>query len=96
LSSSQTFVLAPIATPRSKPNIRTVFLKSLEPQDRLILQFQFEDDMHISDIARRLQVDQKPLYRRREQLFRELRSALEKEGIGADEIHDLLDHPDDE
>jgi RNA polymerase sigma factor (sigma-70 family) len=80
---------------RAEEIVRT-HLKSLEPQDRLILQFQFEDDMHISDIARRLQVDQKPLYRRREQLFRELRSALQEQGIGADEIRDLLEHPDDE
>jgi len=71
-------------------------LSMLEPQDRLILQFQFESDMHLSDIARQLQVEQKPLYRRREQLFRELRSELEKEGIGAEDVSDLLEHPDDE
>lgn len=72
------------------------FLSKLDPQDRLILQFQFESDMHLSDIARQLQVEQKPLYRRREQLFRELRSDLEKEGIAATDINDLLEHPDDE
>lgn len=71
-------------------------LLTLEPHDRLILQFQFEGGMHISDIARRLQVEQKPLYRRREQLFRDLRSALVDEGISAEEIRDLLEHPDDE
>ena len=71
-------------------------LKTLPPHDRLILQLQFESGMHISDIARRLGVDQKPLYRRREQLFRDLRSALEKDGISAEDIRDLLAHPDDE
>jgi len=71
-------------------------LKTLDPQDRLILQWQFESGMHISDIARRLQVEQKPLYRRREQLFRDMRSILEKEGISAGDIRDLLEHPDDE
>lgn len=71
-------------------------LLTLEAQDRLILQFQFEGGMHLSDIARRLQVDQKPLYRRREQLFRDLRSALAEAGISAEEIRDLLEHPDDE
>jgi RNA polymerase sigma factor (sigma-70 family) len=72
------------------------YLSKLEPQDRLILQFQFEADMSLSDIARQLQVEQKPLYRRREQLFRDLRSELEKEGIDAADITDLLEHPDDE
>jgi RNA polymerase sigma factor (sigma-70 family) len=72
------------------------YLSTLEPQDRLILQFQFEGGMHISDIARRLQVEQKPLYRRRESLYRDLRSALAEAGIGPDDIRDLLDHPDDE
>jgi RNA polymerase sigma factor (sigma-70 family) len=71
-------------------------LRKLDPQDRLILQFQFEGGMHLSDIARRLQVEQKPLYRRREQLFRDLRSALTEAGISAEEIRDLLEHPDDE
>lgn len=80
---------------RAEELVRKV-LSRLEPQDRLILQFQFESDMHISDIARQLQVEQKPLYRRREQLFRDLRSELEKEGIGAGDINDLLEHPDDE
>ena len=74
----------------------TKHLQTLPPHDRLILQLQFESGMHISDIARRLGVDQKPLYRRREQLFRDLRSALEEEGISADDIRDLLEHPDDE
>jgi RNA polymerase sigma factor (sigma-70 family) len=76
--------------------VMTQHLLTLDAQDRLILQFQFEGGMHISDIARRLQVEQKPLYRRREQLFRDLRSALTEAGISAEEIRDLLEHPDDE
>jgi RNA polymerase sigma factor (sigma-70 family) len=71
-------------------------LGTLDPQDRLILQFHFEAGMHLSDIARRMKVDQKPLYRRLEQLLKKLRSALEVDGIDPDDIRDLLEHPDDE
>jgi len=57
------------------------YLQSLGPQDRLMLQLQFECGMQMSEIARRLQVEQKPLYRRRDALLAELREALEKAGI---------------
>ena len=71
------------------------FLASLEEPDRLLLQLPFEG-RSIADVGRLLSVAQKPLYRRLKQLLRDLREALEAEGITEDIADDLLGHvPDD-
>ena len=70
-------------------------LAKLSDEDRLLLQMHFESDMQISQIARALNVEQKPLYRRREQLLRELRKVLEEAGIHASEVADLVGHLDE-
>jgi len=67
-------------------------LSTLDPQDRYILQLQYESGMQVSEIARELKIDQKPLYRRRDVLLHELRAALEAAGIQKSDIHDLLGH----
>lgn len=53
-------------------------------------------DFKISDIARRLGLEQKPLYRRLERLFKTLRQELEKRGVRPEEIGGLLSIPEDE
>jgi RNA polymerase sigma factor (sigma-70 family) len=68
------------------------FLESLENNDRLLLQLHFESSMDVARIARILRVPSKPLYRRREQLLRDLRKALMAEGITSVEIRDLVGH----
>jgi RNA polymerase sigma factor (sigma-70 family) len=55
----------------------------LGSQDRLILALKFEDGRSIVEIARMLRLDQKGLYRRLERLMKELRTALEAQGIEA-------------
>jgi RNA polymerase sigma factor (sigma-70 family) len=72
------------------------FLAALEDRDRLMLQMHFESNLQLSQIARMLHVEQKPLYRRREQLLQVLKQELEKRGITADEVADLIGHlPED-
>ncbi|HEY3380788.1 MAG TPA: sigma-70 family RNA polymerase sigma factor [Vicinamibacterales bacterium] len=66
---------------------------ALPPEDRLVLKLRFEDNLHVSEIARVLDVDQKPLYRRIEALLRALRTRLESQGIRRDEISDWLGSP---
>lgn len=63
----------------------------LAPQDRLILRMRFEDDCGVADIARALQIDQKPLYRRIERLLSQLRSALEAGGLSAEQAAGVLE-----
>lgn len=72
------------------------YLTTVPPHDRLMLQFQFDSNMQISQIARMLQIDQAVLYRRRQKLFRELAAALQSEGIRSKEIYDLIGHMDNE
>ena len=58
--------------------------------DRLILQLRFEGGMAISQIARSLRIDQKLLYRRIENLMRELRRLLERSGVSWPDVLDLI------
>jgi RNA polymerase sigma factor (sigma-70 family) len=66
------------------------FLERLDDTDRLMLQFHFEADMQLSQIARILGVQQKPLYRRREHLLRDLRKELTLAKITEFEVADLI------
>jgi RNA polymerase sigma factor for flagellar operon FliA len=58
--------------------------------DRLILQLRFEQDLTIADIARLLQIEQKPLYRKVDALLARLREALETEGVSAGDVAAML------
>ena len=66
---------------------------ALDPQDRLILVLHFEDGRSVAEIASTLNLDQKQLYRHRDQLLRDLREGLESEGIDADEALAIFDDP---
>jgi DNA-directed RNA polymerase specialized sigma24 family protein len=57
------------------------FMERLETTDRLLLQFLFDEGLKISSIAVMLQREQKSLYRRRDQLFTQLRKDLDDAGI---------------
>lgn len=65
-------------------------LDGLAPQDRLILEMLFLDDFQLSLIARKLGLEQKPLYRRRYKLMLQLRTALEAEGLSQEDVLSLL------
>jgi RNA polymerase sigma factor for flagellar operon FliA len=62
-----------------------------EPQDQLILALRFDDGKTVAEIASMLRLDQKTLYRRFDRLLRELRTALEAEGITAEEARETFD-----
>lgn len=65
-------------------------LAGLEPAERLLLQLRFEQGMKVVDIARLQQVDQKRLYRRIEEILRQLRGILEGEGLDASSVRTML------
>ena len=67
------------------------FIDSLPQEERLILQLRFDSEMTIAQIARSLHLDQKKLYRRIEQLLRDLRADLERQGVSAGEVRELID-----
>lgn len=65
-------------------------IQDFPDQDRLIVQLRFEGGMTVAQIARSLQVDQKLLYRRIEQLLRGLKETLLGSGIDPDDVADLI------
>lgn len=69
-------------------------LDQLPPEDALLVKMKC--DFKISEIARRLDMEQKPLYRRLEKILKELRRELENRGVRPEEIGGLLSIPEDE
>jgi RNA polymerase sigma factor (sigma-70 family) len=58
-------------------------LAELDAQDRLILEMRYTDGHRVQDIARLLDLEPKPLYRRLERVLAALRRGLESRGVTA-------------
>lgn len=71
-------------------------IETFGAQDRLILQMRFWEARKVPDIARRLQIEQKKIYKRLEKLFATMRAALEKAGIERRDIDMLVSGGDQE
>ncbi|HEX6368494.1 MAG TPA: sigma-70 family RNA polymerase sigma factor [Longimicrobium sp.] len=56
-------------------------LEALEDEDRIIVTMHFQDGYSVADVARTLNLEQKPLYRRVDRLRARLRQLLEQEGV---------------
>lgn len=69
---------------------------TMEAEDRLILQMRFWEARKVPDIAQRLQLDQKKLYKRLDKLYASLREALETAGVRKNDVDSLLTKGDQE
>jgi RNA polymerase sigma factor for flagellar operon FliA len=67
-------------------------LASLSEEDRLIATMRTE--FQVAQIAKRLGLDQKPLYRRIEKIHKTLRAELEKRGIRSEDVAEILSIPE--
>lgn len=65
-------------------------LAQLPLQDRMLVRFRFGAELSIADASRLLGVPQRPLYRRIEVLLRQLREALERQGVNAQLVADVI------
>jgi RNA polymerase sigma factor (sigma-70 family) len=65
-------------------------MRNLDERDRLICRLRFEGGLSIAEIARLLQTEPKPLYRRMQRALALLRNALEAQGIGIEETDEVL------
>ncbi|HEX2253237.1 MAG TPA: sigma-70 family RNA polymerase sigma factor [Thermoanaerobaculia bacterium] len=65
-------------------------LAALPPEDRLIVKMRWLDDHSVSTIARRLGLEQKPLYRRSENLLKQLRGHLERQGLTRKQVLEVF------
>jgi len=63
-------------------------LETLSKEDQLLVKLRTR--MSVADIARTWKVDQKPLYRRLEKIYKELRKALEREGVRREDVKEIL------
>jgi RNA polymerase sigma factor for flagellar operon FliA len=58
-------------------------IESLPAEDRVILRLRFWEGLTVAQVSRTLGLNQKPLYRRIENLLQRLRGQLERNGIEA-------------
>lgn len=65
-------------------------MEQLPPEERHILRMRFGDGRSVADVARALRLEQKPLYRRIDQLRAKLRVDLERCGVTAEDVRELL------
>ena len=61
-------------------------IDGLPSQDRLVLKMRFESGYTVADIAKVLQLDAKPLYRRIERMLSTLRDTLERAGLTRESV----------
>jgi RNA polymerase sigma factor for flagellar operon FliA len=65
-------------------------MDALEPEDRCVLTMRFWQEMSVADIARALDIPQKPLYRSLQRVLDELRRALVTAGVSAERANALV------
>lgn len=65
-------------------------IETLPPQDRIIVRLRFWEGMSVADIARGLDLPQKPLYRRLTKALEELRTQLEAAGVSMEMVRTRL------
>lgn len=67
-------------------------MAELDARDRLIMEMRFTDGHRVQDIARLLELEPKPLYRRIEKVLAELRRGLEARGVSATDAIEAIAH----
>jgi DNA-directed RNA polymerase specialized sigma24 family protein len=68
-------------------------LRALPAEDRLVLKLHFQDDFTIAALSLLLRIPQKRLYSRRDKCLKKLRRAFLENGLGLEEVRELLDSP---
>ncbi len=68
-------------------------IPGLTPQEQLIIRLRFQDGITVAKIAQLIGEEQKPMYRRIEQILGRLRASLSAAGVTAEEVRDLLGNP---
>jgi RNA polymerase sigma factor (sigma-70 family) len=69
-------------------------MAQLDAEDQVIVRMHFVDGHTLADVARALEIEQKPLYRRVKRLRDLLRSTMERDGVHEEDVQDLIDRAD--
>jgi RNA polymerase sigma factor (sigma-70 family) len=64
--------------------------ETLTAEDRVILRLRFDEGFPVSQIAVALDINQKRMYRRLENILKRLRERLVREGIALDDVNELF------
>jgi RNA polymerase sigma factor for flagellar operon FliA len=67
-------------------------LAKLAAQDRLIIKMRFDSDFGVAEIAKIMQLEPKPLYRRIERILMQLRRSLEGCGLDVGVVKDIIEN----
>ena len=67
-----------------------VAMAQLPARERLIVRMHFGEGLTVAQIARTLQLEQKPLYRQLDRILAQLRVLLEAEGVRGDEVREYI------
>jgi RNA polymerase sigma factor (sigma-70 family) len=65
-------------------------IAALPPGDQLIVKLRFADRFTVARIAKLIDSEQKPLYRRYEQLWKQLRASMQACGVSEQDVRDLF------
>ena len=65
-------------------------LEKLEPIELLVILLHFRDGLPLSQVAKRLKLPQRPLYRKVPRQLKQLRKRLEAQGISWDKVEDAF------
>jgi RNA polymerase sigma factor for flagellar operon FliA len=65
-------------------------LEQLSAEDQVIVRMHFWDDISVADIARRLRVEQKPLYRKLDAIQKKLQAVLVSRGVDRQRVAEIL------
>jgi RNA polymerase sigma factor (sigma-70 family) len=68
-------------------------LPTLPPSDQMLIRWRYQDAFTVARIAKLLGVEQKPLYRRLEQILVSLRRAMADAGVPSEDVMDLFGNP---
>lgn len=67
-------------------------VRSLSPEDRLLLAMRFEDGLSVQEVARRQSVEVRPLYRQLNRILDQLREYLLAHGVNASDALEAMSH----
>ena len=88
LSSVEAREAAAVAT-RTRAAL-LVALAQLPAQEQLIVRLHFGEGLTVAEVARTLQVAQKPLYRQLDRILERLRALLEAEGVQSETVREYI------
>jgi RNA polymerase sigma factor (sigma-70 family) len=83
-------------TARKAVKVIDRYIDTMKPEDRLILKLRFWQALKAPEIAQRIGIESKKVYKRLEKLFPAMQRALEEAGIRKSDIEDILCSGDQE